>query len=231
MTHLTQFRMFASLFFILSMVNQGLGSKIKTIECPCVTPDFSENIAHSIHSLTVQDLRLFDPSVTENNSVPTINRNLTKRDKVLSYAPNVTLSHDFKTAAFNLIDDTLTHADSGNDGLGKNWQPLERIVHRFHMRDLWRRILDKYNNLKRVPVETCHCLMDIKRNGIYDRLEWIANRYSVDTPISIHEWSTPIPKLNSIKEWPEWKMRFSYYYNDQADTDSAVFLFCALNKD
>lgn len=38
--------------------------------------NFNETIAHSIHSMTVQGLRLFNPRATEDNCVPTVNHNI-----------------------------------------------------------------------------------------------------------------------------------------------------------
>jgi len=195
-----------------------------------VSPSFNETIAHAIHSMTVQDLQLFDPEVTVNNHVPTVNRKLSEKEKVLSYAPNVPRGTHFRTEAFNMVDYVLSHANAGDDGLGKNWLLQERLVHAFHMRDLWFRILDVFKTIDDVPAETCECLMNTQSNGIHERLQWIANRYSVDTPISLHEWGTQIPKLLTAEQWPEWKKRFSYYYTAAGDMDPAIFLHCALNK-
>lgn len=44
-------------------------------------------VTHAIHSLTVEDLSRFEPSITENNKVPTVNRDLSSEDRVLPYAP------------------------------------------------------------------------------------------------------------------------------------------------
>jgi len=38
--------------------------------------NFNETIAHTIHSMNVQGLRLFNPQATENNRVPTVNHNI-----------------------------------------------------------------------------------------------------------------------------------------------------------
>jgi hypothetical protein len=35
---------------------------------------FDEHAGHAIHSLTVEDLKRFEPTVTANNKVPTVNR-------------------------------------------------------------------------------------------------------------------------------------------------------------
>lgn len=48
----------------------------------------------------------------------------------------------------NLIDRVLTRVGVTDDGLGANWTPLERIVHNFHMKDLWstiKPVCDKKN--------------------------------------------------------------------------------------
>ena len=44
--------------------------------------NFNETIAHTIHSMTVQGLRLFNPRATEDNRVPTVNHNI--KDEVSS---------------------------------------------------------------------------------------------------------------------------------------------------
>ena len=38
-------------------------------------------------------------------------------------------------------------------------------------------------------------------NGIQARLLWIAQEYTHNTPISLHEWGTKIPEL-SLATWP-----------------------------
>ena len=47
-----------------------------------LSPNFNETIAHSIHSMTVQGLRLFNPRATEDNRVPTVNHDI--HDEVTS---------------------------------------------------------------------------------------------------------------------------------------------------
>jgi len=45
----------------------------------------------------------------------------------------------------NLIDRVLTRVGVTDDGLGANWTPLERIVHNFHMKDLWSKMMPVCN--------------------------------------------------------------------------------------
>lgn len=201
-----------------------------TYACPGVSPAFNETIAHAIHSITLEDLRMFNPNTAIKNGVPTVNMVLTDPESIVPNAPSVDVGDHFSTDAFNLISWVLQHMDTGDDGLGPNWLPQERLVHAFHMKDLWARIRKVYVELEDVSQETCDCLMKTKVNGIEDRLQWIHDRYKVDTPISLHEWGTQIPKLTDSSKWNEWVKRFSYYYTPQGDRDPAVFLKCALAK-
>ena len=41
-----------------------------------LSKNFNETIAHTIHSMNVQGLRLFNPRATEDNRVPTVNHNI-----------------------------------------------------------------------------------------------------------------------------------------------------------
>ena len=47
-----------------------------------LSPNFNETIAHAIHSMTVQGLRMFNPRATEDNTVPTVNHDIS--DEVYS---------------------------------------------------------------------------------------------------------------------------------------------------
>ena len=55
-----------------------------------LSPNFKETIAHSIHSMTVQGLRLFNPLATEDNRVPTVNHDI--HDEVTSCSYTLLLS-------------------------------------------------------------------------------------------------------------------------------------------
>ena len=69
------------------------------------------------------------------------------------------------------------------------------------MRDLWARIRTEYVSIQNVTTTTCNCLQDVENNGIQARLLWIAQEYTHNTPISLHEWGTKIPEL-SLATWP-----------------------------
>ena len=48
-----------------------------------LSPNFNETIAHSIHSMTVQGLRLFNPRATKDKRVPTVNHDIHDEVKLL----------------------------------------------------------------------------------------------------------------------------------------------------
>lgn len=109
-----------------------------------LSDNFNETIAHAIHSLSVEGLRLFDPSATSMNHIPTVNHDLTKPNKVLPYAPSNPVGHDFETDTMNILDSILSSLGSNDDGLGPNWSAIERVAHTFHMWDLWMKVSAKY---------------------------------------------------------------------------------------
>lgn len=50
----------------------------------------------------------------------------------------------------NTVDMVLSQIGQPTDGLGPNWSPLERIVHKFHMKDLWERLRVEYDMVEQV---------------------------------------------------------------------------------
>eukprot|EP01001_Neometanema_parovale_P010548 NODE_6788_length_817_cov_185.047550_g6552_i0.p1 GENE.NODE_6788_length_817_cov_185.047550_g6552_i0~~NODE_6788_length_817_cov_185.047550_g6552_i0.p1 ORF type:complete len:232 (-),score=76.83 NODE_6788_length_817_cov_185.047550_g6552_i0:120-767(-) len=195
--------------------------------CPSVSPRFNETIAHAIHSLTVEDLRMFHPRATDENTIPTVNHNLQASNKVLDFAPSDAVGRDFHTYTMNTIDHILSNVGKHNDGLGKHWSPVERIAHVFHMRDLWAKIHTKYVEvLNNPPSEaTCSCLMNTTENGIYKAVAWVADHYESGTPITL--LNRPIPKLEDASSWTVWKDRLLHYYTQEALLDGATFMYCA----
>ena len=54
------------------------------------------------------------------------------------------MTEDFTTDTMNIIDVILSRIGKDDDGLGPNWSSTERIVHKFHMYDVWSRVLMTY---------------------------------------------------------------------------------------
>ena len=50
----------------------------------------------------------------------------------------------------NTVDMIPTQIGQPTDGLGPNWSPLERVVHKFHMKDLWAKVKAEYDMMDQV---------------------------------------------------------------------------------
>jgi len=203
-----------------------------------VSPRYAETIAHAIHSLTVQDLKnVFGAEkATEDNAIPTVARDLyghKANNGTEKFAPSVELPEGFGTDAMKTLDHVLAHLGNGDDGLGHVWSPLERVVHAFHMRDLWVRIHDAIpraiEDIQHMD-DVCSCLVDhSETNGVEDKVKWIANEYKQWMPISLHEWGSKIPQLDK-NTWPVWKKRLMFYYGEADMNDAALYMHCALRN-
>jgi len=193
---------------------------------------YNETIGHAIHSMTVEGLQLFDPLATEDNGVPTVNKNLADRNNlVLPNAPSDPWQTDFGSKTMNIIDAILSRIGTSDDGLGPHWSPIERIAHVFHMWDLWTTIREEaYPDVVENPPsnQVCDCLRNTKDNGIYASVDWVARHYLVATPITLLD--RPIPQLTDSSSWSVWKDRLLHYYKDQDLKDAATFLYCVTHK-
>lgn len=190
-----------------------------------LTKHYWESIAHAIHSMDLDSLKTFNPKAGIDNGIPTVNIDLHNGPKVLDSAPQLPApSADFATDSMALVDAVLSRVGKSDDGLGPNWTPLERLVHNFHMRDLWAKIRPVFKSIE-VDENTCKCLTsDLQANGIRPAVEWIASHYARGTPITL--LNRPIPVLNDHKTWAIWRDRLIHYYTPEAIHDAAYFLKC-----
>jgi hypothetical protein len=116
-----------------------------------------------------------------------------------------------------------------DDGLGAHWSSTERIVHKFHMWDLWLRIQKEVSELTPKPTSSvCKCVLDVESNGVLRAVQWIADHYTTGTPITLLD--RPIPKLVDSETWAFWKNDLLHYYTPAALHDAAVYLHCATQK-
>ena len=193
-----------------------------------LSANFNETVAHSIHSMTVEGLQMFNPRATIDNHVPTVNMDRHSPEKVVPFAPADPLGDDFWTEPMNIVDKILQNVGKDNDGLGRYWSPLERVVHKFHMNDVWARVHTVFQSkvVQNPPSEdVCSCLLDTRDNGIYAAVEWVSDHYDSGTPITL--LNRPIPKLTDAASWDVWRTRLLYYYQPAALYDSALYLYCA----
>jgi len=191
---------------------------------------YNESIAHAIHSMTVDGLRLFNPRVGAKNGVPTVNRDMRSKTQVVEDAPLVELeSNGFATEPMKMINTIFNHLGQMDDGLGATWTPVERIVHEFHMRDLWvaiKGVHDQKVVQKPPSAEVCACLLDTKANGVHAGVEWVAEQYKQWTPITL--LNRPIPQLQDKASWKVWQDRITHYYDPQSLFDAATYINCAV---
>lgn len=137
---------------------------------------FGAMVAHGIHAMTLDDLKIFDPLATENNFVPTVARDLHAEIAVLPYTPDWKSkdSHMFLTDGMKVLDSVLSHMnDKSWDNAG--FSPLERVEHAFHMRETWARIKIEYDQIGKTnqapDADVCACAMDIENNGVMQVLQ------------------------------------------------------------
>ena len=72
---------------------------------------------------------------------------------MLPYAPEDPHGEDFSTETMNIMDAILSRIGLDDDGLGPNWSSTERIVHKFHMIDVWHRVREVYQEVEQNPPE------------------------------------------------------------------------------
>lgn len=192
-----------------------------------LTSKYNESIAHAVHSMTVDGLKLFSLKASSINYVPTVNQDLSQAETVLSHAPEDPTEHEFSTATMNILDKILSTLGNSKDGLGEHWSPVERVAHVFHMWDLWYKIKDiAWNDVQQKPPtnDVCTCLVAVDINGIKDAVSWVADHYKTGTPITL--LNRPIPKLVDSSSWAIWKQRLLHYYTTEALHDAAMYLHC-----
>ncbi len=200
---------------------------MKVLYSSKLSKNFNETVAHAVHSMTVQGLRIFTESASEHNTIPTVDHDINMpggRKLVRDNAPDDPVGSDFRTREMNVLDKILTNLGSSNDGLGENWSPIERVAHAFHMWDLWTKIHDVYVTSGPPSRDVCHCLLDTHKNGIYKAVLWVADHYKTGTPITL--LNKDITKLTDATSWAEWKERLLYYYTEAALLDAAMYLHC-----
>ncbi|KAF6032537.1 hypothetical protein EB796_009138 [Bugula neritina] len=195
-----------------------------------LSPNFNETIAHAIHSLTLNELRKFNPLAEELNGVPVVNPRLndpTETERVIPHAPEEEINKNFVSEAMNTIDSVMSQVGQSGDQFGTNWPLVARIVHKFHMKDTWAKIKEEFDLMKQPSKDLCVCLKDTKKNGIFQAVDWVARQYRTAPLFTL--LNKPLPKLKDAKSWEVWRARLVQYYDSQAITDAATYLSCVLN--
>jgi len=267
---------FTLLFFVTENRANPVG-ELKPDECKAalleagVTEDFDVMVSHAIHSITMKELQKFDSTVTEDNYVPTVNYDLRADQAILPYAPDRRMPDDdmFVTEPMRTLNMVLSHMDDAHWDITA-FNPLERVVHAFHMREVWGRARLQYNQITANPpnATVCQCALDVNNNGIMKLLRFTAMairepalvygspaftdktldekgqpKYYIPYPYSFHflkpvenknpeelfirDHAQAMPPLTNSTVWKIWKQTT---HSPKIDFDTALFIYCAINK-
>merc|ERR1711962_404473 len=189
---------------------------------------FPDDAVHGIHSITVQDIRyFFDPSFPAENSIPTINTNLTEgAPRLLTYAPSI--SADFFFPSGQLIDFILSNNDAGDDFYIRGIDALQKMLHGAHMHDAWHRASRAYRIILQQPPKVellCPCLVNEEENGIIDVLKasTIGIRHKYD--------NNTMPRTITDKaSWDIWREVTLMTVPDQSVFNLAVYIYCKIHS-
>lgn len=254
------------MFLLLFIVWNALcadGAKMQTTDawleqCEIVMKEanvfgnFSREVAHGIHAMSLQDIRaFFDKEATPENGVPTANRNLNSKEEniVLPNAPDI--KGEFQSIAMHTFDVGLRNMNRRNyfqkSGI------LERLAHHFHMIEVWTKSQTFYQDYVDSGVSNviCGCALDTAENGIDYELESIfyyfkhcfgRSSYFLDyfvhygaadgskCPVRANVKVQKLPKLKNSRTWKKWKKMIQRSMSSDEDLRKfSLFMYCALN--
>ena len=148
---------------------------------------YSRSVAHHLHSISVEDIRyFFDDQFPINNTVPTINFDLTDTTPVLLFAP--TRPSVFKFPAGAIVDYVLSNNDKTDKFGASGLTSLEEIVHHMHMLEMWNMASQVYKDIKQKNLnikKVCPCLVNEQENGIIQYLTNMSQRFQNWIPAPI----------------------------------------------
>ena len=148
----------------------------ETLEAGGATQFFARNVAHRLHSLSLEDIHLyFSDAVTAENGVPTVNKDLESEERVLKNAPLLGYDTSFSTPALQYLDMVLKHMDKAHYSI-TNFGVLEKLSHVYHMAELWTHASVHYASLLLQPPtsQMCTCAADNHLNTIIQELNLLA---------------------------------------------------------
>jgi len=127
-----------------------------TMEKANLSLNYSTAVGHGIHSMTLHDLRaFFDEEATPVNGIPTANRDLCAADKdiVLRSAPDIPSAFD--SIGLKTLDVQLQNMDDIN--YMQMAEVLQRLVHSFHMHDIWKAAQPHYRQFLQTGIPEGVC--------------------------------------------------------------------------
>jgi hypothetical protein len=154
----------------LTSFSRGDSSCDQVFKNENISPKFPLHVYHILHAVTLNDLKKFEPSTTENNRVPTIDHDRIAKQRILYHTPDVKTGDEmsFKTDMMRVLDLTLSAMDN-KQYYENDYSVLEQVVHRAHLHEFFETVLEEYNKLKKTTGPTaglCQCVMDVENNGV-----------------------------------------------------------------
>ena len=142
-----------------------------------LSPMFAPMVTHSIHSLSLEDIRYyFKSNATEDNGIPTVNMDLGSAERVLPHAPLAGYDQDFSTMGMKSFDLVMRNMNRTWWGVS-GYNVLEKVAHALHMSEAWSEAREQYNRIEKLVdpgSDTCACVRDIENNGVLSHLHLIA---------------------------------------------------------
>jgi len=205
--------------------------------------NFPYATAHRIHSLSLQDLRQFiDPDAPKTNGIPTINFDQTSDNVILNNTrddPNL-----FAASGLRAFDSVLSHVKNlqyeiakGSDKDKRVPLVITRLIHEFHMQDLWALMKPFYDKLVANPPENkqlCPCIKDIENNKVLAYLKWMSKGKALVGDVNAINKGKKVEMFdgNSIYAlWSEERIKLQEFHEAKDGSYSAaIFLYCMLNE-
>merc|ERR1712227_122536 len=170
--------LFQSLYLILGSVTLVFGSCGDIFSTNGLnSSSFAAGVAHGLHSLSLEELRYyFDEDSPEDNNIPTVNINLKDEGAVLDHVPLRGFEDRFDTWALKIMDWYMIN--NNNNIFQKGLNLLEKIIHQYHMHEVFQLASVIYNDLIDNPPseDLCSCVTDDEFNGVPEELANIANQ-------------------------------------------------------
>jgi len=153
---------------------------------------FSLGAAHGLHSISLEEIRyFFEAEAPEINKIPVINTDFRSEQSLLFNAPTWGFSDRFSTWSLKIMDFFMLNDKPYFLEQGVN--TLEKIVHQFHMHEIYEQATVIYQELKSDPPvdpDFCPCVNDVTANGILEDLARFAKKlkYFSRQPRAREKW-------------------------------------------
>lgn len=189
--------------------------------------------------------------MTENNRIPTVNRNLTSPQVILDHAPAADAT-PFDTIGLKTVDRVMEHL--GEAYMAYEDDPLKLLIHEFHMQSMWHFIEKQYSILKAEPPAGlplfCECAKEVNRNGVMKYLNLFASLVYRNKDYKEQRWNESLPLedcpteackvelkigiinrpvgLSTKQAWMKNRHLLLDHFDQRDYREIAIFLYCML---